>query len=975
MHGIMRNVAASVFALGVALFSATSGANTVSVQVADYNAAQVGLTNGTVTVPPGLATYNVTTAALAVGSSFIVTLPANFAFAGTPLPALTNTGTSTFTLTSVTLGPGGNEMATFTVGTAPLTVGQSLSLATFKMNGAAALETPITVANALQLSMQAVGVDATPLTVGAFASEPGAQAVFVGAIQFIDTAPPSVGTLFLSSPDTPLIVLNAVALEAQTIDAATGSVPILSPNGLANTLPPATGTITVTGLFAGISTAFISSNSSCTNPILSGTVTPTSLTFAGVPFGVEEFGCIKANGTTQLQQNPLGFSATLAPGVSVDFLNGGPVNNEFPGFIVFVGPPLPEVAFSPSVIPPDGATPSLMTVTVINPANAFFGPAATALTGVAFSDTLPAGIQSVGVVSDTCGGGSYSATGFSESGVSLAIGASCAVQLNVIAPLGTAVGSYVDSTSTVISNELSPGGPTSATLTVTTDPIFTLSVSESGNGAGQVTSTPSGINCSATNNQCAAGFASGTPVTLSAMPGPFATFTGWSGGGCSGTGACVVTVNQAQSVTAGFAQVNFTLSVAESGNGTGLVTSSPLGIVCGQGVNQCSASYAGGSTVTLNASAGIGSNFTGWSGGGCSGTGACAVTMSQAQSVTASFAQIPSFTLSVALRGGGAGTVSSNPSGIFCGAACSGSFAIGTQVTLTATPTAGSTFVGWSGGGCGGTDGCTVTLSAAQAVSATFAGTGTSLLAAVLPDSRSVEVGATATAFAYLINTGTGDGAPCSITPNTSAPVTFLYQTTDQATNAVTGSPNTPVAIAPGGTQSFLIAFTPSATFNTTPITFQFECGGLSPAPVVAGVNDFTLSASTTPVPDIVAIAASADPGYVDIPGATGSGAFAVATINLGVDATITAAANTGAANLPVTVLLCQTNPATGNCLAPSSATVSLDIPGAATPTFGVFVTGSSAIANMPGVNRVFVTFTDAGGVLRGETSVAVRTQ
>jgi hypothetical protein len=32
-------------------------------------------------------------------------------------------------------------------------------------------------------------------------------------------------------------------------------------------------------------------------------------------------------------------------------------------------------------------------------------------------------------------------------------------------------------------------------------------------------------------------------------------------------------------------------------------------------------------------------------------------------------------------------------------------------------------------------------------------------------------------------------------------------------------------------------------------------------------------------------------------------------------------------------------------------------------------------VANSPGVNRVFVTFTDSGGTLRGETSVAVRTQ
>jgi hypothetical protein len=44
------------------------------------------------------------------------------------------------------------------------------------------------------------------------------------------------------------------------------------------------------------------------------------------------------------------------------------------------------------------------------------------------------------------------------------------------------------------------------------------------------------------------------------------------------------------------------------------------------------------------------------------------------------------------------------------------------------------------------------------------------------------------------------------------------------------------------------------------------------------------------------------------------------------------------------------------------------------TDTFGVFVASTSAIPDMPAVNRIFVQFTDSGGVLRGETSVAVRT-
>jgi hypothetical protein len=45
------------------------------------------------------------------------------------------------------------------------------------------------------------------------------------------------------------------------------------------------------------------------------------------------------------------------------------------------------------------------------------------------------------------------------------------------------------------------------------------------------------------------------------------------------------------------------------------------------------------------------------------------------------------------------------------------------------------------------------------------------------------------------------------------------------------------------------------------------------------------------------------------------------------------------------------------------------------TPIFGVLATASAAIPDLPAIDRVFVRFTDANGVLRGETSVAIRTQ
>src|SRR5206468_7313655 len=68
--------------------------------------------------------------------------------------------------------------------------------------------------------------------------------------------------------------------------------------------------------------------------------------------------------------------------------------------------------------------------------------------------------------------------------------------------------------------------------------------------------------------------------------------------------------------------------------------------------------------------------------------------------------------------GTGSGTVTSMPTGITCGTDCS-TYASGTAVTLTAAPAAGSVFTGWSGG-CTGTGSCSVTLTSATTVTATF---------------------------------------------------------------------------------------------------------------------------------------------------------------------------------------------------------------------------------------------------------------
>jgi hypothetical protein len=79
-------------------------------------------------------------------------------------------------------------------------------------------------------------------------------------------------------------------------------------------------------------------------------------------------------------------------------------------------------------------------------------------------------------------------------------------------------------------------------------------------------------------------------------------------------------------------------------------------------------------------------------------------------------------TLTITKGGTGAGSVTSVPAGINCGATCAFDYTNGTAVTLTAVPSSGSSFTGWSGAGCSGTGTCTVTMRTAQSVRAMFNG-------------------------------------------------------------------------------------------------------------------------------------------------------------------------------------------------------------------------------------------------------------
>jgi hypothetical protein len=246
-----------------------------------------------------------------------------------------------------------------------------------------------------------------------------------------------------------------------------------------------------------------------------------------------------------------------------------------------------------------------------------------------------------------------------------------------------------------------------------------LTVAKAGPGAATsaVTSSPAGIECGAA---CAAPYKHGTAVTLTAVPGPHIMAAQWAGcDSVTGENKCLVTISAARSVTATFSlqpgAFLYPLTVERTGTGAGTVTSSPVGIECGVA---CSAELVEGAKLTLTATAAPGSAFAHWS-GACGGTGACRVTISAARSVKAKFTVAGVRTLTVAKAGTGTGTVTGRRAGIQCGASCSAPVAAGAKVTLRATAAPVSTFAGFSGA-CSGTKACTVAMTEARSVTATF---------------------------------------------------------------------------------------------------------------------------------------------------------------------------------------------------------------------------------------------------------------
>ena len=97
----------------------------------------------------------------------------------------------------------------------------------------------------------------------------------------------------------------------------------------------------------------------------------------------------------------------------------------------------------------------------------------------------------------------------------------------------------------------SPGGDR-VYLQVAAAAQYTLTVAKDGTGTGTITaqSLPGGIDCGLV---CSQTYNAGTQIRLVATPAQGSRFTNWTGGGCSGIGDCILTLNADTTVTGTFA--------------------------------------------------------------------------------------------------------------------------------------------------------------------------------------------------------------------------------------------------------------------------------------------------------------------------------------------------------------------------------------------------------------------------------------
>gem|GEM_PF-740140 len=349
----------------------------------------------------------------------------------------------------------------------------------------------------------------------------------------------------------------------------TATLVVASPNGVANTCG---GTVTATagtGVIS-LSGASVAHNASCTLTVnVTGTV-------AG-----------DANNTTD----------------AISSTEGGTGNTSNTALLKVVAPPSIAKVFNPNTIALNATTSLQFTIT--NPA-----ANTTALTGVAFTDTLPTGLTVANATSTVCGGTltTTAPTGIALTGATINANSQCQFSVTVT---GAAAGQYTNTTGNVTSTNGGTGNTATANLTVGTPPTITKAFGAASillNASTSLTFNISNPNTSlaltgvAFSDTLPAGLAVATPNGLSSTCGGTTTAAAGSGsislsgGTLAANGSCTISLN-VTGIQAGV-QNNTTGPISSNETGAGATSNTASITVIGP---PSIAKAFGAASINLNA--------------------------------------------------------------------------------------------------------------------------------------------------------------------------------------------------------------------------------------------------------------------------------------------------------------------------------------------------------------------------------------
>ncbi len=408
-------------------------------------------------------------------------------------------------------------------------------------------------------------------------------------------------------------VANSISLTGVAFaDSLPAGLLVATPNALIGSCGGGTITATAGSSSVSLSGATLAANSSCT-------------------FSVNVTGA-----TSGTKNNSVAVTSTTAG-----------TGNTSNASITVLSPPTLSKSFGAASIPLNGST--SLTFTASNPNTS------TTLTGISFTDSLPAGlvIATPNGLIGSCDGGTITATAGNSvvtlSGASLAFSASCNFSVSVT---GTSAGTKSNTTGAVTSTEGGTGGTASANLAVEAPPSIAKSFGASSIAPNGTTSLTFTLTNPSANSQALTGvaftdaFPSGLVV---ATPSALAN----SCGGTATAVAASASVSLASATIAASSNCTLTLNVTATAAGsitnvTGAVTSANGGT---------------GNTASANLSTGAPPAIT------SAATATFVVGVASSFTITTTGSPLPSISLSGALpagltftdNGNGTATISGTP--------------------------------------------------------------------------------------------------------------------------------------------------------------------------------------------------------------------------------------------------------------------------------------------------------------------------